>query len=178
LAGQADARVVNMSFAGGEDRLLAAALDELDANGAVLVAASGNGGPDAAPAFPASHPAVIAVTAVDATDGLYAMANRGAYVEIAAPGVDLLAPSAGGSYSLATGTSHATAYVSAAAALMLEMFPDATTADIRAGLRASAIDLGPAGPDPAFGAGRVAPLAALRGMGAAVLAGETGDRRD
>ena len=178
LADRAGARVVNMSFAGGDDRLLAAALDALDANGAVLVAASGNGGPDAAPAFPASHAAVIAVTAVDAAERLYAMANRGAYVEIAAPGVDLLAPAVGRGYSLATGTSHATAYVSAAAALMLEMFPDATTAEVRTGLRASAIDLGPAGPDSAFGAGRVAPLAALRGMGAAVLAGEASDRRD
>jgi hypothetical protein len=178
LVDRADARVVNMSFAGAEDRLLAAALDAMDGEGAVLVAAAGNGGPGAPPAFPAAHPAVIAVTAVDSDDGLYAMANRGAYVEIAAPGVDVLAPAAGGTYSLATGTSHATAYVSAAAALMLERFPDATAAEIRAALETSATDLGPVGRDPDFGAGRVAPLTALQGTGAAVMAGETANRRD
>ena len=172
-AEQAGASVLNMSFAGGEDRLLAAALDALEAAGAVLVAAAGNGGPGAAPAFPASHPAVIAVTAVDAAEGLYAMANRGAYVEIAAPGVDLLAPASGGAYSLATGTSHAAAYVSAAAALMLERFPGAGSLEIRAALQATAVDLGPPGLDHGYGAGRVSPLAALHAMGAAVVAGET-----
>jgi subtilisin family serine protease len=162
LSDRDGARVVNMSFAGGEDRLLTEALDAMDRRGRVMVAAAGNGGPGAAPAFPASHHAVIAVTAVDASDGLYAMANRGAYVTLAAPGVDVLAPAARGAYSLATGTSHATAYVSAAAALMLETSPEATAEKIRSALIATAIDLGPSGHDPQFGSGRVAPLAAIR----------------
>lgn len=164
---RAGAQVINMSFAGGEDRLLADAIDAMEGRGRVMVAAAGNGGPEAVPAFPAAHSAVIAVTAVDAADGLYAMANRGAYVELAAPGVDVLAPALRGAYSLGTGTSHATAYVSAAAALMLEIHPEATAGEIRAALVGSAVDLGSVGADAQFGAGRIAPLAGLRLIGEA-----------
>ena len=85
------ARVINMSFAGPPDpnlhRMLTAAYDK----GIVLVAAAGNAGPKSAPLYPAADPDVIAVTATDSNDGLFNMANRGSYIAVAAPGVDILA---------------------------------------------------------------------------------------
>jgi subtilisin family serine protease len=84
-------RVVNMSFAGPTDptlrRLLAAAYDK----GMVLIAAAGNAGPQSEPLYPAADPNVIAVTATDSADHIFKMANRGRYIAVAAPGVDILA---------------------------------------------------------------------------------------
>ncbi|OGT90995.1 MAG: hypothetical protein A2514_07765 [Gammaproteobacteria bacterium RIFOXYD12_FULL_61_37] len=149
------ARIFNLSFTGPKDpvveRLMAAAQKE----GAILVAAAGNGGPQAPPAYPAAYPGVIAVTALDQADRLYAKANRGGYLTLAAPGVDILAPAPGNGYGFQSGTSFAAAHVSGLVALMLERNPALTAAQVRALLTGSATDLGPPGKDEQFGAGRV-----------------------
>ena len=132
------ARVVNMSFAGPADptlrRLLAAAYDK----GMVLIAAAGNAGPQSEPLYPAADPNVIAVTATDSDDHVFKMANRGRYVAVAAPGVDILALAPDGGYQLSTGTSIAAAHVSGIAALLLERKPSLKPSDIRAILIATA----------------------------------------
>ncbi len=136
------ARVVNMSFAGPADptlhRLLAAATDR----GLVLIAAAGNAGPNSPPLYPGADPNVIAVTATDSGDAVFAMANRGDYVAVAAPGVDILALAPGEALQLTTGTSVATAHVSGLAALLLECKPSLKPADIRAMLAGTAKPLG------------------------------------
>jgi subtilisin family serine protease len=132
------ARVVNMSFAGPEDALLGEFIAAASARGAIFVAAAGNAGPEAEPAFPAAFPHVIAVTATDDRDVLYKDANRGAYIAIAAPGVDILAPGLSGTYELSSGTSLAAAHVSGLAALMLERKPSLTTTKVRAMLARTA----------------------------------------
>lgn len=125
------ARVVNMSFAGPRDPILEKALAAAEAQGIVLVAAAGNGGPDAQPAYPAAYDSVMAVTATDDGDALYKDANRGAYIAVAAPGVDIIAAAPGGAYDISSGTSLAAAHVSGIAALVLERNPKATAKDIR-----------------------------------------------
>ena len=149
------ARVINMSFAGPADpmlaRLLAAAYDK----GIVLVAAAGNAGPQSEPLYPAADPDVIAVTATDNAEHLFAMANRGRYIAVAAPGVDILALAPGDTYQLATGTSIAAAHVSGIAALLLERNPALKPGDVRSILIATAQPLGPPRPDSDFGAGLV-----------------------
>lgn len=132
------ARVVNMSFAGPEDPLLEKAIIAAAGQGLVLVAAAGNAGPAAPPAYPAAWPDVIAVTATDATDRVYAKANRGNYVSVAAPGVDIMAPAPEESYELGSGTSMAAAHVSGVAALLIERDPTLTAPRIRAILSRSA----------------------------------------
>lgn len=156
------ARVLNLSFAGPRDELVHKALRAALDRRAVAVAAAGNGGPSAPPAFPAAYDEVIAVTAVDAIDGLYAKANRGAYIAVAAPGVDVLVASTGSGHDLKSGTSFAAAYVSGIVALMLERNPGLTTAAVRHTLTLSAFDLGRPGFDPEFGAGRANAAASVR----------------
>ncbi len=118
------AQVINMSFAGPADPLLEKMLAAAAKKGIVLIAAAGNDGPDAAPLYPGADPNVIAVSAVDASSQVYANANRGPYVALAAPGVDVLVAAPSAAYDLSTGTSVACAEVSGVAALLLEKHPD------------------------------------------------------
>jgi subtilisin family serine protease len=153
------ARIINMSFAGPRDPSLARALKVASSKGVVLVAAAGNDGPESPPLYPAADPRVIAVTATDINDKLFAGANRGRYIAIAAPGVDILVPAPNSGYQLTTGTSVATAHISGVVALLLERNPKLTPGDIRRILIASAKRLGP---KTDFGAGLVDPVKALR----------------
>jgi hypothetical protein len=131
-------KIINMSFAGPYDAMLERKLREAYGKGIVLVAAAGNAGPDSPPLYPAADPSVIAVTATDAANKPFALSVRGAHVAVAAPGVDILVPSPGGTYQLTTGTSVAAAHVSGVIALMLEKRPDLTPEDVRAILVGSA----------------------------------------
>ncbi len=150
-----NARVVNMSFAGPADPLLARMLAAAYAKGIVLIAAAGNGGPQSAPLYPAADPDVIAVTATDNAEHVFALANRGRYIAVAAPGVDILALAPGDAYALSSGTSIAAAHVSGIAALLLERNPALKPGDIRSILIATAKPIGPPVPDSPFGAGVV-----------------------
>jgi len=155
------ARVINLSFAGPEDRLLSRGLAGVAAKGVIAVAAAGNGGPGAAPLFPGADPNVIAVTATDADDRIFARANRGAYITLAAPGVDVLAAEPQGRYAFSSGTSIAAAHVSGLVALVLEKRPDLDLEGMRKLLTETAVDLGSKGRDPVYGAGRIDATAAL-----------------
>jgi subtilisin family serine protease len=149
------ARVINMSFAGPADPRLRDALARVAKKGVVLVAAAGNAGPQSPPLFPAADPNVIAVTATDINDKLFSGANRGNHIAVAAPGVDILAPSVNGTYQLTTGTSVASAQVSGVAALLIERNPALTPGDVRRILTRTAKALGPRGSERDFGSGLV-----------------------
>ncbi|TIQ01951.1 MAG: peptidase S8, partial [Mesorhizobium sp.] len=58
-------QVTNMSLSGPANALLEQFVRKLSERGMVIVAAAGNGGPRAEPAYPAAYAEVIAVTAVD-----------------------------------------------------------------------------------------------------------------
>ncbi len=158
------AKVLNLSFVGPRSGHLQELLDAVRRKGIVVVAAAGNAGPKAPPAYPAAFPGVIAVTAVDAADRRYRHANRGRYIAISAPGVDLLAPVEGGKHELLSGTSFATAYISGIAALLLERDPNLDAASVGQLMTAGADDLGPAGRDDDYGAGRVNALSTLESV--------------
>jgi subtilisin family serine protease len=156
------ARVINMSFAGPRDPSLERTLKKAYDQGVVLVAAAGNAGPKSPPLYPGADPSVIAVTATDAVDRGFKMANQGPHVSVASPGVDVLAPAPQEAYQMSTGTSIATAHVSGVVALMLERDPTLKPADVRRILEATATDLGPKGKDTQFGWGLVNPQKALQ----------------
>lgn len=149
-----DAAILNLSFAGPRDPLLESALDGAARRGMVALAAAGNDGADSGPLFPAAYEAAIAVTAIDEADRVYDRANHGDYLELAAPGVDILALAPGKRFGVVSGTSMATAHVSGLAALLMEARPGLTAERLRAILRETASDLGAPGPDAVFGAGR------------------------
>ena len=151
-------QVVNLSLGSAPDAVLAAVVSKANALGVVLVAAAGNGGSAAAPSYPAAYPGVIAVTAVDANKQLYTRANRGPYVALAAPGVDVWVPvGAAGKGKYMSGTSFAAPFVAAAIAQKLAASPVAkgpqTTSTVIKNLCGTALPLGPTNPSPEFGCG-------------------------
>lgn len=147
-------RIINMSFVGPRNELFELACRLAAARGIVLVAAAGNNGPGAPFAFPAAYDGVIAVTATDEKDDLMAGANRGRYIHVAAPGVDVIAPAPGGS-DVVTGTSFAAPVVTGVVANLLRADPLRTPDEIARLLAATATDLGAAGHDDDFGHGLV-----------------------
>ncbi|MBX2806485.1 MAG: S8 family serine peptidase [Hyphomicrobiales bacterium] len=147
------ARIFNMSFAGAENALFIEMIDDAYERGAIFVAAAGNEGPDAPPAYPAAHDKVIAITATDEADQLFEGANRGGYVLAAAPGVEIFAPVAGNGFDFLSGTSFAAAHVTGIIALLMERNPKLTGENIRDVLVEAAEDLGPDGRDRDYGAG-------------------------
>jgi len=136
------ARIVNMSFAGPSDPRLRDALQKANRKGIVLIAAAGNAGPKSPPLYPGADPHVIAVTATDSNDVLFVGANRGKYIAVAAPGVDIFALAPDGTYQLTTGTSVAAAEVSGVAALLIARNPSLTPEGVRRLLKRTAKPLG------------------------------------
>ena len=147
------AQIINMSFAGPKDALIERGIAAVAAKGIVMVAAAGNAGAKSPPLYPAANENVIAVSATDDQDRLFSASNRGGYVAVAAPGVDIFLPAPDDKYQMTSGTSFSAAYVSGIAALALERNPALKPDDVRTILMKTARDLGAPGRDDLFGAG-------------------------
>jgi subtilisin family serine protease len=133
----------------------------------VLIAAAGNAGAKSPPLYPAANPNVIAVSATDQQDRLFTASNRGNYIAVAAPGVDIFLPAPDGKYQMTSGTSFSAAYVSGVAALLLERNYALKPEALRTTLAKTARDLGSPGRDDLFGDGEADAFAAVMAVPAA-----------
>jgi thermitase len=111
-------QVVNLSLGGptGEAFLQAAVQYAWD-RGAVIIAAAGNDN-TSYPIVPASYPNVIAVASTNPSDLKSNFSNYGSWVDMAAPGDNILSTYLGGSYAYLSGTSMAAPHVAGVAALL------------------------------------------------------------
>lgn len=148
-----EVRVLNLSFAGPDNRVLGTVIDRLVRELDMVVVAVGNDGPGAAPSYPAAYEGVIAVTAVDRNGAIYRRAGRGTHVDLAAPGVNVWTAASVSGARWKTGTSFAVPFVTAAVAMLRETRPDLSAAEVGTVLRERAGDLGAPGQDDIFGAG-------------------------
>jgi hypothetical protein len=147
--------LVNVSLSGGANRLLEIAVRRAAERSTVIVAAAGNGGPNAEPAYPGAYPQAIAITAVDQDRQVFPGANQGGYIAFAAPGVSIWAPDGKGSGQFVTGTSFAAPFAAAAAALEVMAGTPVEPDSLRESLAKNAVHLGPAGRNTIFGYGLV-----------------------
>ncbi|MGK6314267.1 S8 family serine peptidase [Neorhizobium sp. DT-125] len=146
-------KVINLSLTGPPNLLLEQAVKAAIGQGATLVAAAGNDGPNAKPVYPAAYEDVIAVTAVDRARKPYRRAGRGVHIDIAAPGVGVWTAASISGGRQKSGTSFAAPFVTAAAAVMLAARPELTSREIEAELMRSAEDMGAPGKDAIYGWG-------------------------
>jgi len=121
----------------------------------VVVAAAGNNGTQYSSMWPAEHPRVVAVAATDAADNVTSFSSRGTYVDVAAPGLDILSTCKSGNFCQMSGTSMASPMVAAAAAVLRSQDQTRTPAQVQNMLESTAKDLGPAGRDVSSGMGLV-----------------------
>lgn len=143
--------IVSISLVGPRNPLMERAITTLATRGVIITAAVGNDGPAAPPAFPASYPAVIAVTGVDGRNRALIEAGRALHLDYAAPGADMRALNARGVEHKVRGTSFAAPLVAARAAAALDR--SKVSASTKSALDAEARDLGRKGPDAVYGRG-------------------------
>jgi subtilisin len=146
--------VISMSLGASQGTTaLQAACDAAWYAGVVVVAASGNESQADAVSYPGKYQSVIAVAAADYDENIASFSNQGAEIEVAGPGVAIVGPWAGNTYSdyqvtnsgglymCASGTSAACPHVAACVGLMKCWYPAALNTDLRQWLREYARDL-------------------------------------
>jgi len=154
----AGASVINMSF-GSTDAspLLQDVIQYAAARDVLIAASSGNSG-STLPHYPSGYDQTISVGAVNSYDQVLGLSNRGATLDIVAPGLEIIStvPDAGYDYFWGgTGTSFAAPIVSAGAAMIQGLHPNFSAEDIKSVLLTSADDLYQTGWDSLSGHGRL-----------------------
>lgn len=147
--------VVTISLVGPDNAILRTAIASAQRKGMIIVAAVGNDGPAAPPAFPASYRGVLAITGVDAKNRGLPEAGRAAHTDFAAPGAGIYSALDATRIGKVRGTSFAAPLV---AARLSTFYPRPATASVEAAVRklmSEAVDLGKSGRDPIFGHGLV-----------------------
>ncbi|WP_157368044.1 type VII secretion-associated serine protease mycosin [Alloactinosynnema sp. L-07] len=159
------AKVINLSIAGYEDfPELRDAVAHAVAKDALVVAAAGNGQPDDStelPSFPAAYDGVLGVGAVGVDGARLSRSQIGRYVDITAPGESVLATTRIDGHTVRDGTSFATPFVAATAALVRSVWPRLTAREVAQRLMATASPARGGLGSPAYGAGLVNPYRAV-----------------
>jgi uncharacterized repeat protein (TIGR01451 family) len=157
--------VLNLSLGGPiGSTALREAVEYAYGSGALLVAATGNGGPCTnCVEFPAKYDEVIAVTCTTSSDTQCDYSSDGPQSELAAPGdvIRSLFHTSDTAYADESGTSMSTPHVSGAAALVWSQATTLANTALRDLLRNSARDLGASGWDQLYGFGLVDAKATL-----------------
>jgi subtilisin family serine protease len=149
--------LVNMSYGSTEpDPTIVRVVKRARALGIVLVAAAGNDGPGGQARYPAAmNDEVIAVAAVNNNRESYAGGTRGDYIDLAAPGVDVLSTWPRNVFQYGEGSSLAAAHVTGVVALLLSKRRRTTPKRIQTVLEQTSTPLGAGGKDIVFGSGLV-----------------------
>jgi len=164
------ARIINVSITGNSaSSTLQSAVTYAWNKGATVFAAAGNGA-SSTPGYPAACDHAVAISSTENNDTLSGFSSFGTWVDLAAPGNNIVTTKVGGAYSAWYGTSFSSPIVAGVASLILSLQPARSNNSLVSLLLQNADDLGAPGHDPYFGSGRVN---AYRALAAANLSGST-----
>ena len=155
------ADIINMSLGGGaflgtcDDEPMSRTINEVASQGLTVVVASGNDGRSNRISAPACASRAIAIGAVDKSDNDAPYSNGGSELDVVAPGTGITSTYPGNRLAILTGTSMATPHAAGVAALILEANSELSPSQVQTILRNTAVDLGSAGFDYAYGYGRI-----------------------
>ena len=159
--------VINLSISTPEDSppLRAAVREALAADIVVVAAVGNNHGASANPQaadptpYPAAYPGVVGVGGMGPDGQRSPSSQVGPYVDLVAPGDDVIGASPGGGHVTVRGTSFAAAFVAGTAALIRARWPNLSRAEV---VRRLLVTADPApGPRAEYGYGILNPLRAL-----------------
>jgi len=149
------AKVINLSLGGtSSSRALQDAINYAWNKQCVIVAAAGNNGSNVA-FYPAACTNVVAVSATNASDTRPTWSNFGSYVDVSAPGVDILSVYGTDQYAAWNGTSFSSPVASGVVALMAAANSTLTNVQLVDLLIKNSDDIGALGKDVYYGSGRV-----------------------
>ena len=158
------ANILSNSWGGSyNSSLVADAVANAIQKGVIVVAAAGNANSNAS-FFPVDLPGVVGVAATDSSDQRASFSNYGNYVDISAPGVNILSTWLNDTYAYESGTSMATPHVSGLLALLMSKYPSDNASQLESIIYKTAIDLGTPGWDPYYGWGRIDAASAIYGL--------------
>lgn len=158
-----DAKVINLSLSGyGDFKPVRDAVEYAQSKDALLVAAAGNRqGEGQSKSFPASYDGVLGVGSIDIAGARSDGSQIGPYVDLVAPGEGVLAATRVAGHTYWTGTSFATPFVTATAALVRAAWPELTASEVAERLVATAAPAGGGKGSREYGAGVVDPYRAV-----------------
>lgn len=149
------ARVINISISGtSASSTLQSAVDYAWNKGAVIFAAAGNNS-SSSPMYPAACTNVVAVSASDKNGVFASFSNYGSWIDLSAPGNNILTTTQGGGYGYWYGTSFSSPIAAGVAALVLSLQPSLSNSALVSLLEQNSDDLGTPGWDQYFGYGQV-----------------------
>jgi subtilisin family serine protease len=157
------ADIISLSWGGiGYSQVEQEVIDYAFNKGVVVVAAAGNED-TSLESYPAAYRHVISVASLDNNDQRSSFSNYGSWVDIAAPGRDILSTYPFNTYATLNGTSMATPLVSSALGYIWSCFPSLTPAQLESVLLHTADNLDAVNPNykGLLGAGRVNLLKAI-----------------
>ena len=153
------AKVVNVSYAVHGSASVQTAANYLKTKGGLLINSAGNSG--ALDATLANN-AMITVSATAIGDVRASWSSFGDYVDVSAPGAGIWTTVRGGGYAAVSGTSFSSPITAGVVALMMSANPALKPSELENILKTTSVDLGAAGADREFGAGRINAAAAVQ----------------
>jgi membrane-anchored mycosin MYCP len=159
------AKVINLSLSGDRDQApVRAAIAYAVKKDVLVVAAVGNrqqNTTDELPSYPAAYQGVLGVGAIDISGARISGSQTGLYVDLVAPGGAVLGATRVGGHQYWEGTSFATPFVAATAALVRAAWPKLTAAQVTQRLIATASPARGGTGSHEYGAGIVDPFRAV-----------------
>ena len=155
------AEVINLSLAAenADAAPVRRAINQARRSGAVVVASAGNYGKNSETVYPAAYGNVVAVAASDKNNRRVNDSSTGDWVDVVAPGMNVLSTNLSGGYGRDTGTSYASPFVAGVAGLLATQ--GRSPNGIQNRINRTAVDLGPRGKDDEYGRGLVDSAAAV-----------------